>query len=135
MSTGLNTSLKLAFGINTEKHVSDSIKGFLNSGGKNPPQGGFQMPTLWTPEQVNKRNLRSSSYIEKSGSIYVPTDKTNSTREINIEDYRRLVSDILSKAANLALRPNVVALFEDANKLFDKVKKEFSVQESNFLRQ
>ena len=36
---------------------------------------------------------------------------------------------------DLALHPKVVALFEDANKLLDKVKMELSVQEENFVRQ
>ena len=39
------------------------------------------------------------------------------------------------KAADLALRAKVVALFEDANSLLDKVKMELSVQEENFVRQ
>ena len=36
---------------------------------------------------------------------------------------------------DLAIRPKVVALFEDANKLLYKVKMEFSVQEKHFVRQ
>ena len=67
--------------------------------------------------------------------VCVPTDKTNSTKVIQIEDYKHWVSDHLSKAADLALRSKVVALFEDANCLLDKVKMELSVQEENFVRQ
>ena len=37
--------------------------------------------------------------------------------------------------ANLALHPKSVALFEETNKLFDKVKMELSAQEENFVRQ
>ena len=38
-------------------------------------------------------------------------------------------------SAGLAIRLKVVALFEDENKLLNKVKMEFSVQEENFVRQ
>ena len=38
----------------------------------------------------------------------------------------------LLKAAKLVLRPKVIALFEDANKLLKKVKMDFSVQEGKF---
>ena len=50
-------------------------------------------------------------------------------------DYKRWVSGHLLKASDLALRPKLVALFEDAKKLLDKVKMEFSVQEETFVRQ
>ena len=73
--------------------------------------------------------------LKKSGSVCVPTYKTNSTKVIQIEDYKLWVSDHLSKAADLALRAKVVALFEDANCLLDKVKMELSVQEEKFVRQ
>ena len=73
--------------------------------------------------------------MKKSGSVWVPTDKTNSTRVIQIEDFKSWVSDHLSKAEELALHTKVVALFEDANCLLDKVKMELSVQEENFVRQ
>ena len=73
--------------------------------------------------------------MKKSGCVCVLTDKTNSTRVIKIEDHRLWVSDHILKASDLAIRPNVVALFEDAKKLLDKVKMEFSVQEESFVRQ
>ena len=56
----------------------------------------------------------------KSNCVCVPTDNTNSTRVIKIEEYKRLVSECLQKAANLAIRPKVMALFEDANLLLEK---------------
>ena len=89
------------------------------------------MPTLQTPEQENQRNIRSPSETGKSGSVCVPTDKTNSTILIKIEDYKQWVSDHLLKAADLYLRPKVVSLLEDANELLKKVKIELSVQEEN----
>ena len=73
--------------------------------------------------------------MQKFGSICVPTDKTNSTGVIVFEDYRRWVYDHFLKAVEIALRPMVVDLFEDANKLLKKVKIELSVQEETFMRQ
>ena len=73
--------------------------------------------------------------LKKSGSVCVPTDKTNSTMVIQIKDYKCWISDHLSKAADLELRAKVVALFENANVLLDKVKMGLSVQEENFVRQ
>ena len=64
----------------------------------------------------------SPSETEKYGSFYVPIDKNNSTRVIQIEDCKWWVSDHLLKAADLALRPKVIALFEEANVLIEKVK-------------
>ena len=56
-------------------------------------------------------------------------------RVIHIEDYIKWISDHLLNADKLSLRPNLVAMFEDANKLLDKVKIELSVQEEKFVRQ
>ena len=80
-------------------------------------------------EQENKRNLQSSSETEKYRCVCVLTDKTNFTRVINIEYYRRWVSDKILKVVNLTLHLKVVALFEDAKKILDKVKMELSVQD------
>ena len=41
---------------------------------------------------------------------------------IKTEDYKRWVYDHLLKVADLAIHPKVMALFEDANILIDKVK-------------
>ena len=73
--------------------------------------------------------------LKKSGSVCILTDKTNSTRVIQIEDYNRWVSNHLLNAADLSLRPKVVAPFEDANTLLEKVKIDFSVQKENIVRQ
>ena len=66
--------------------------------------------------------------MKRSRSVCVTTDKNNSTRVIKTEQYKRWVSDHLLKAADLAQRLRVVALFEDANMLLEKVKMELSVQ-------
>ena len=73
--------------------------------------------------------------MKKSGCACVPTDKTNSTRVIKIEDYKLWVSDHLHKAANLALRPKVMAIYENVNLLPEKVKLDLSVKEEKFVRQ
>ena len=67
--------------------------------------------------------------VKKSGFVCVPTDKTNSTRVIKTEDDKRWVSDHLQKAAELALRPKVMALYENAILLLEKVKLDLSVKE------
>ena len=41
MATGLNTGLKPKFGIKTEKHGSDNLKGFLTLVGKTLPTEAF----------------------------------------------------------------------------------------------
>ena len=85
-------------------------------------------------EKVHEKGLLTHIFrMKKSGSVCVLKDKTNSTRVIQIEDYRRWVSNHLLKASDLALRPKVFSLFEDVNELFEKVKMELSVQEGNFL--
>ena len=48
---------------------------------------------------------------------------------------KRWVSDHLQKAAKLALRPKVMALYESANLLLEKVKLDLSVKEEEFARQ
>ena len=54
---------------------------------------------------------------------------------IKFEYYKQWVSDHLLKVADLAIRPKVMALFEDANILLDKVKMKLSVKEEEFVRQ
>ena len=73
--------------------------------------------------------------LKKSGCVCVPTDKTNATRVIKIEYYKRWVSAHLQKAADLALRPKVMALYENANLLLEKVKLDLSIKEEEFVRQ
>ena len=58
--------------------------------------------------------------MKESGSIFVLTEKTSSTGVIEFEDYKQWVYDHLLKADNIALRPMVVALLEDSNKLLRK---------------
>ena len=73
--------------------------------------------------------------MKKYGCVCVPTDKTNSTRVIKIKDNKRWVSDHLQKAADLALRPKLIALYENANILLEKVKLYLAVKEEEFVRQ
>ena len=54
---------------------------------------------------------------------------------IKIDDYKQWVSDHLRKAADLALRPKVMALYKNANLLLEKVKLELSVKEEESVRQ
>ena len=73
--------------------------------------------------------------MKKPGSVCILIDRNNSTRLILIEDYKEWVSDRVFKAADLNLRPDVIALSEEANTLLKKVKMGLSVQDKNFSRQ
>ena len=73
--------------------------------------------------------------MKKFGCVCVPTDKTNFTRVIKIEDYKRWVYDHLQKAADLALCPKVMSPYEKANLSLEKVKLDLSVKEEDCLRQ
>ena len=42
MATGLNTGLKPTFGVNTAKHGSDNLEGFLTAVGKNLLKEAFK---------------------------------------------------------------------------------------------
>ena len=72
--------------------------------------------------------------LKKYGCVCVPTDKTSPTRLIKIEDSKMWVSAHLQKASDLALRPKVMALYENANLLLEKVKLDLSVKEEQFVR-
>ena len=102
--------------------------------------GKFLLKEDFKRRRFKRLNIKTSETydvlerLKKSGCVCVTIDKTNSTRMINIEDYKRWVSDHLQKAAALALRPKVMALFENANLLLEKVKMELSVKEEEFLR-
>ena len=129
MTTGLNTVLKPTFGVKTSKHGYDNLKGFLTAAEKPSPRRLLNANVLSARTDKNSEIYNVLQELEKSGCVCVPTDKTNSTRVINIEDYKRWVSDHLHKAADLALRPKVMALCENANLLLEKVKLELSVKE------
>ena len=63
-----------------------------------------------------------------------PERQNKLVKSDKIEYYKRWVSDHLQKAADLALRPKVMALYENANLLLKKVKLELSVKEEEFVR-
>ena len=135
MATGLNTGLKPKIGTKNTKHGSENLDGFLTAVVKILLKEDFKRRRF---ERLNKKTREIYEVLQrlkKSGSICVPTDKTNSMRVILIEYYRRWVSDHQLKADDLTLRPKVVFLFEDTKKLLDKAKVVLSVQEENFVRQ
>ena len=72
--------------------------------------------------------------MKKYGSLCVPIDRTNPTRLILISEYKRWVFNHLLKADDIALRPIVIDLFEEANELIEKLKMYFLGQEEQFLR-
>ena len=83
---------------------------------------------LRTPKQENQKIYKVLQKLEKYGSVCVSTNKTNSTRVIEIKNYKRWISDRLLKVYNLALHPKVVSLSEEANKLLETVKMQLSVK-------
>ena len=54
---------------------------------------------------------------------------------MKIENYKRWVTAHLQKAADLALRPKVMALYENANLLLKKLNLDLSVKEEEFVKQ
>ena len=135
MATGLNTGLKPTFGVKTEKNGSDNLEGFLTAVGKTLLKEAFKRRSF---ERQNRKTVEIYDVLQelkKSRCVCVPTDKTNSTRVIKTEDYKRWISDHLQKAADLALRPKVMALYENANLLLEKVKLDLFVKEEEFVRQ
>ena len=135
MATGLNTGLKPTSGIKTAKHGSDKLEGFLTAVVKTLLKEAFERQRFERPNRKTSEICNVIQRLKKSWCVCVPTYKTNSTRVIKIDNYKRWVSDQLLKAADLSIRPKVMALFEDANKLIKKVKIELSVQEEHFVRQ
>ena len=135
MVTGLNTSLKPKFGIKDAKHGSENLEGFLTAVEKILLEEAFQHRRFKRLKNKTKEIYKFYQKLKKSGSVCFPTDKTNSTILIQIKDYKWCVSDHLLKAEDLALHPKLVALFEDADELLEKLKMELSVQEENFVRQ
>ena len=117
MATGLNTGLKHIFGVKAAKHGSDNLKGFLIAVGKTLLKEAFKRRRF---DRQNRKTVEIYDVLQelkKSGCVCVLTDKTNATRVIKIKDYKRWVSAHLQKAADLALRPKVMALYENANLL------------------
>ena len=117
MATGLNTSLKPTFGVKTEKHGSDNLKVFLTAVGKTLLKEAFKRRRF---DRQNRKTVEIYDVLQelkKSGCVCVPEDKTNATRVIKTEYYKRWVSAHLQKAADLALRPKVMAIYENANLL------------------
>ena len=135
MATGLNTGLNPTFGIKKAKHGSDNLEGFLTALGKILLKEAFKRRRFQRPNRKKSKIYDVLQRLKKSGCVCVLTDKTNSMRAIKIEDYKRWVYDHLLKAADLTIRPKVMALFEDANLLLEKVKMELSVKEEEFVRQ
>ena len=77
------------------------------------------------PEQENHRNLLSPSETEEI-RISLCSDRQNQFHKSNLNRGLQTVRFWPpTKFADLALHPRLIALFEDANKLLEKVKIEF----------
>ena len=86
-ATGLNTGLNPTFVNKTAKNGSDNLGGFLTAVKKN------QLLRFERPNSKTSEIYDVLQRLKKSGCVCVPKDKTNSTRVIKIEDYKRWVSD------------------------------------------
>ena len=97
--------------------------------------------TFFLRERFNHQNRKTVEIydvlqeLKKFGCVCVPTNKTNATRVIKNEDYKRWLSAHLQKAADLALRPKVMALYKNENLLLKKLKLDLSVKEEEFVRE
>ena len=115
MATGLKTGLKPKFAVKTAKHGSDNFEGYLTAVGKTLLKEAFQRHCIYHLNRKTSEIYDILQELKTIGCICVLTDKTNSTRVIKIKDYKRWVSYHLQKAADLALRPKLMALYENAN--------------------
>ena len=89
MTTSLNNSLNPTFGIKTAKRVSDKLEGFLTSVEKTLLKEAVKRRRFELPNRKTSEIYYVLQELEKSGCVCVPTDKTNSTRVINVYDYKR----------------------------------------------
>ena len=134
-ATSLNTDRKPKFGLKTAKHSSDNIKVFLTAVERTLLKEEFLCQRFIRPNKKTRETQEVHQKMENPRSVCVTTNKTNSTRVINISDYKLWVSKNLLKADHLALRPILVALSEEANGLIDQTRMNFSDQEEQFVRQ
>ena len=95
MTTGLNTGLKPTFGVKTAKHRSDTLEGFLTAVEKTLIKESFKHRRFERPNRKTSGIYDVLQELTKSVCVCVPTDNTNSTRVIKIEDYKRWDTDYL----------------------------------------
>ena len=66
--------------------------------------------------------------MRKFNHLYIPTDITNSTNIVKIDNYKQLFNNRLLKVSNLDLSLKVIGIFEEANKLIETFKFELASQ-------
>ena len=86
MDTGLNTGLNPTFGIKTEKYAYENLEGFLTELVKTLLREAFKLKRFERPKRKTSEIYEVLQRLEKSGCVCLPTDKTNYTRVIKIED-------------------------------------------------
>ena len=89
MTTDLNTGLNTTFGINTVNHGSDNLEGFLTTVGKTLLKEAFKRQFFERPNRKTSEIYDVLQRLKKSGCVCVPTNNTNSTRVLKIEDYKQ----------------------------------------------
>ena len=71
--------------------------------------------------------------LKKSDLVVIPTDKTNSTQLVKIDDYVRWMNNHLKKSANEITRDKVVEFHRLSVEKFNDIKDLLSKNEKNFL--
>ena len=77
MDTALKTGLKPTFGIKTAKHVSDNLEVFLTAVEKTLIEEAFRRRGFERPNKKTIEIYKVLQKLKKTGSVCVPTDKTN----------------------------------------------------------
>ena len=133
MATSLSIGLKPISGFRSAKHRSKNIEGFLTASRKTLLKEAFWHEHFeWL--NMNTRDIyKGLQKLKKYGSVCVTTDKTNSTRVIQIKDYKRWVSNHLLKAAELALRSKVVLIKWKWSYQFKKKMCETITRDTSYL--
>ena len=77
------------------KYVPDNLEGFLTEVEKTLFKEAFKRRRFERKNTKIKEIYDILQRLKKSRSVCIPTNKTNSTKVIHIEDYKRWVSDHL----------------------------------------
>ena len=112
---GLNTSLKPIYGLKTDRHVSKNLDSFLSTVEITPLKEAFRRLKFGQPNRKTRYIQEIIHDMKNSKTVWVPTDKTNSTCLVFVTNYQRWVKNYLLKASDLTIYPTVIDLFEESN--------------------
>ena len=78
---------------------------------------GYKRPINMKDEEI--KSMRKN--VGKSSMVVIPTDKTNSFRTIELEEYIKWVKGHLEKLANISSRDKIVKIYKKAKEMLDDV--------------